>query len=136
MVGFRRSRGVPDALPRATRGSLARALGLQGRFEEAGAVLDGVSHPHPLARSRVALEQGRLRNSAGNPAAAIPYLRDALAHADAAGSDALAIDVLHMLAIADTDRADDWTRQGLARAGASSDPRARRWRGALHNTLG
>jgi tetratricopeptide (TPR) repeat protein len=115
---------------------IGRALGLQGRYPEGHDALDAIRNEHPQVLTRVSLERGRLYNSAGESAAAIPFFHKALAHADAAGNEALAIDALHMLAIADSERAEDWTRQGLARAEAATDPRVRRWRGPLHNNLG
>ena len=50
---------------------------------------------------RVALERGRLRNSAGDPAAAVPLFRAAAEGAASAGLVFLQVDALHMLAIAD-----------------------------------
>ena len=124
----RLARMTPGAVSAAElETQLARALGLQNRFDKADVVLDGVKHDHPVVRTRIALERGRLRNSAGDPAAAIPYFREAVTHAEAAGNDALAIDA---------ERAEAWTRRGLERAEDSADPRARRWRGLLHNNLG
>ena len=41
-----------------------------------------------------------------------------------------------MLAIADREHADDWTRRGLEIVGGSSDARTLRWAGSLHNNLG
>ncbi len=32
---------------------LARALGLQDRFTEASAVLDGIDHPHPVVQAQL-----------------------------------------------------------------------------------
>lgn len=134
------------------RTQLARALGLQGRFEEATAVLDDVSaglteHRRvtaeigaPAERSvlaaRLALERGRVANSSGSPATAAGLFRDALETATAAGDDFLAADAAHMLAIADRERSDDWTRRGLQIVAASADPRTARWAGSLHNNLG
>src|SRR3954451_12205042 len=60
---------------------LARALGLQERFEEAHAVLDAADAATgdargaaaPQLRARSALERGRLWRSAGDTAAARPF---------------------------------------------------------------
>ena len=92
---------------------LARALGLQGRFDDAAALLDtvaaiGAALP-PVVRVRLALERGRVLHSAGDPAAAVGQFRDALALADGIGEDFLAVDAAHMLAIADRDRAEETT---------------------------
>ncbi len=107
---------------------VARALGLQGRFDEADAVLDATDG----APDRVLLERGRLRNSAGDPAAAIPLFEAAK---DAASSLFLRVDALHMLAIADPERAEQHTAAALALL-EGADDRTRRWAVGLHNNLG
>jgi tetratricopeptide (TPR) repeat protein len=48
----------------------------------------------------------------------------------------LAIDGYHMLAIADPERAEQWTRAGLSDLRHATDDRTRRWGVALHNNLG
>jgi tetratricopeptide (TPR) repeat protein len=121
---------------------VARALGLQGRFDEADALLDTIATDpagapaHPVVGVRRDLERGRLRNSAGDPAAARPLFRSALRQAEESGLDFLAADAAHMLAIADPDGAERWTRRGLAVVQRSDDPRCARWAGSLHNNLG
>jgi tetratricopeptide (TPR) repeat protein len=118
----------------------ARALGLAGRFAEGHALLDDLQRAgadaHPVVRARMALERGRLLNSAGNPAAAVPSFLAALPAAEAASRDDLAADALHMLAIADPGQESRWYAQGVQLAEASSDPSARRWLGPLHNNHG
>lgn len=113
---------------------VARALGLQGRVAEAHALLDEVAPRTPAVSVRVALERGRLHNSAGAPLAAVPSFVAAFTEALAAGLDWLAADAAHMLAIADPARAERWTARGLEVAGRSRA--AARWRGALHTNLG
>lgn len=121
----------------------ARALGLQGRFDEADdvldAVLDGADVPPPVrgvVGVRVALERGRLRRSAGDPGAAVVHLRAAVADAERIGATALAVDALHMLALADAGHAEEWTARALDVVAASTDPEVRRWEVALQNNLG
>lgn len=114
----------------------ARALGLQDKFEEAAALLDGVQLSSALITARVELERGRLANSAGDPGAAVPAFAAAEQAAAAAGDEYLQVDALHMLAIADPDRAAQWTGRALSVLAAGSDARARRWAGALRNNLG
>jgi tetratricopeptide (TPR) repeat protein len=117
---------------------VARALGLQARYDQADRLLDEIDpagYP-PVVGVRRDLERGRLRNSCGDRPAAVPLLRAALEQALAVGEDFLAADAAHMLAIADPDRAADWTRHGLAVVAASTDPRCARWAGSLHNNLG
>lgn len=115
---------------------VARALGLQERFAEADAVLDTVSIGDDAAAARAALERGRLRNSAGDPDAAIPYFIAAVDAASRTGLVFLRVDALHMLAIADAGQADEWTDAALAALEAVDEPRTLRWRVALHNNTG
>ncbi len=118
---------------------LARALGLRGEFDNARALLDVVALrgcASPVVSVRVSLERGRLLTSSGNPTAAVEHFVDALGAARAAGDDYLEVDAAHMLAIADTDRSDDWTVQALRTVERSTDPRTQRWAGSLHNNAG
>ena len=67
---------APDAASDAaeTRTQLARALGLQGRFDEGYGVLDEVDRDHPAedrVRVRSRLERGRLRRSGGDLGASV-----------------------------------------------------------------
>jgi tetratricopeptide (TPR) repeat protein len=115
----------------------ARALGLQGRFEEGHALLDSLGDPSdPVVRTRVALETGRLLSSAGRPAGAAPQFETAARTAETAGLLFLQIDALHMLAIADQPRSDEWAAQAIGRALAAPDDRTRRWLVSLHNNRG
>ncbi|HKE65208.1 MAG TPA: tetratricopeptide repeat protein [Micromonosporaceae bacterium] len=126
-----------DAL--VLRTQLARALGLQRRFAEATAELDALSldDAGPLVRTYAELERGRVLNSSGDPNAARPHFLAALAEAEAAGLDALAADAAHMMAIVESGAAQiPWAERALAIAGASDDPRARRWIGSVSNNLG
>lgn len=123
---------------------VARALGLQGRFDEADALLEVVagSIDAPAApsdtvvRPRLALERGRLVNAAGDAASATPSFLDAVALAQAAGLDFLLVDALHMLALTDGPNAEAWTSRALAVLDDVADPRILRWRVSLHNNLG
>lgn len=120
------------------RTQLARALGLQRRFAEASAELDAVPDSQdPLVRTYRDLERGRVLNSGGDPAAARPFFEAALAEAEAAGLDHLAADAAHMMAIVEPGEAQiPWAERALAIAGASADPRARRWIGSVSHNLG
>jgi tetratricopeptide (TPR) repeat protein len=113
----------------------ARALGLAGDRTGADAVLDAITDASPVVAIRVALERGRLFNSAGSRPEAVPFFTEALELARAAGEDFLAIDAAHMLAIADEERSGEWTAQGIQIVDATTDPRAQRWGIALHNNL-
>ena len=116
---------------------LGRAIGLQGRFEEADALLDAIDgEDEPNIGVRIVLERGRLLNSSGHPAMAVPLFEQAAELGDHLGEEFLAVDALHMLAIADADHAELWTRSALEYASTAHDPNTRRWMVALHNNLG
>lgn len=116
----------------------ARALGLQGLFDEASALLDHINaeRASPAARARIVLERGRIANSAGCPEGAVPHFAEAVEIATDHGLDFLRIDGLHMLAIADTEREADWFAQAVRAAEAATDGRTQRWNVALHNNHG
>lgn len=115
---------------------VARALGLQSRFDEADAVLDGVTIEDAAVAARAALERGRVRNSAGDPGGAVPYFLAAVDAASADGLTFLQVDALHMLAIAEPDQAAQWTDAAFAALDEVDDPRTLRWRVSLHNNAG
>jgi len=116
---------------------LGRAIGLQARFEEADALLDAIeSEDEPTIGIRIILERGRILNSSGHPQMAVPLFEQAAELGDHLGEEFLAVDALHMLAIADTDHAELWTRSALEYASTAHDPNTRRWMIALHNNLG
>ena len=123
-----------------TRTQLARALGLQGRFEAGHAILDGVDSDHPAddrTRVRVRLERGRLQRSSGDVAASVAPFEGAWELARTLGEDALAVDAAHMLAIVDAPPGEGtWHARALELADASADPAARRWRASLWNNIG
>jgi tetratricopeptide (TPR) repeat protein len=48
----------------------------------------------------------------------------------------LAVDALHMLALADAGREAHWTRLAFVELHAADDQRTQRWQIALHNNLG
>jgi tetratricopeptide (TPR) repeat protein len=128
-----------DPAARAVLGTqLARALGLQGRYDEADRVLEGIDAPVPAIRARVALERGRLRNSGGHPDDAAGFFENAASIAEAAGEPFLLVDALHMLGIAQPARGEVHVAAALAALDAEPrpDPRTQRWRVALHNNRG
>ncbi len=114
----------------------ARAVGLQGRYEEAWDLLESVEIFNSAVEVRVLLEQGRVRNSSGRPADAVPLFEEAAKKAQRKRLAFLAIDALHMLAIAEPESAEPRTREALALVAASDDRRTRRWAVSLHNNLG
>jgi len=116
---------------------LARALGLQGRYDEAARLLDSLSGAEPELQVRVLLERGRVLKSRGAPGEARPLFEDALAAATDAGFEHLAVDALHMVAIvAPPAEQEALNRRALDLAAGADDPRARDWRASLLNNLG
>jgi len=120
---------------------IARALGLQRRFDEAHAQLDEadavINDDTPRAKVRALLERGRVHNSSGRRDDARPLFADAWEGARASSLDGLAVDAAHMLGIVDPP-ADGlaWNERALELAETSSDPDAQRWKGSLHNNIG
>lgn len=141
-VRLRDAAATADAEDRAElETQVARALGLQDRFAEGDRVLDAVASDaaasgSSVVRTRVALERGRLRNSEGDPAAAVPLFVAAAEAAASADLLFLRIDALHMLAIADADGSARWTAEALALLETTDDPRTLRWNVALRNNGG
>jgi len=116
---------------------LARALGLQQRFADALAVLDAIDSTDAEVRVRVLLERGRVHRSSGDLDAAAPLFRDAVAAAEAAGLDELAVDAMHMVALTlDAAEQVEYTGVILERARRSTDPSARAWTASILNNLG
>jgi tetratricopeptide (TPR) repeat protein len=118
---------------------LARVHGLRADFDEGERLIaeaEALAGDSPRARIRIDLELGRLRRSAGEPAAALPLFESAFGAAGEAGEAFLAADAAHMTALAAPDREgfDAWTRRGIDVA--ESEESARYWLGPLHNNLG
>jgi tetratricopeptide (TPR) repeat protein len=117
----------------------ARALGLQGRLDDGHALLESAgrtSDTDTVVATRIALETGRLLNSADRPAEAIPRFEAAVSSAGSGGLLFLQIDALHMLAIADKRRSGEWAAQAIALTLTATDDRTRRWLVSLYNNLG
>ncbi|KAF0683404.1 Aste57867_24528 [Aphanomyces stellatus] len=128
---------------------IARTLGLRDRFDEAHALLDTVdaeiaalADPTDVgaveAKVRSLLERGRVFRSSKRPANARPIFLDAVAVAEQAQMDALAIDAMHMVVLVVDDQAESlqWSEKALQRALASDDPAARNWDAPLANNMG
>ncbi len=115
---------------------VARAPGLQERYDEGHAVLDGLSPVSDEVATRIVLERGRLLRSAGSPEEARPQFEAAARTAGTAGLEALHVDALHMLILV-ADPADQpaLTAQALAVARGASDQRARDWDASLLHNL-
>jgi len=131
-----------EALEIATQ--VARAQGLQRRFDAAHATLDRIEpeleRVDVRVRIRLLLERGRVFNSSGAPARSVALFRQSAETAKRAGRDGDAfyeIDALHMLGIAApaTERLD-WNERALAAAEGAKDPRARGWLASLYHNVG
>src|SRR4029453_11412829 len=141
-----------ELLPRARESSnpgyaaelltqIARTQGLQQKFDEAHATLDGVDASlkpdMKVARVRSRLERGRVFNSSGKAKESIPIFRDALLLAQESGLENYAIDAAHMLGIAEKGQESlKWNLEAIRLAEAAKDPEARRWLGPLYNNTG
>lgn len=127
--------GGPEASRALTQ--VARALGLQGRYDDGHAVLDGLSPDDPEVGVRLALERGRLVRSGGDPAAARPLFEEAAARAREAGLEELEVDALHMVAlVVDPSEQVAAHEAALDRARSASDPVARDWDASLLTNVG
>jgi len=131
--------GDPQALIVATQ--IARTQGLRRQFAEAHATLDAVAArldgaPSHL-RVRYLLERGRVFNSSGSPARAVPLFAEALSLAQCNGDDFYAVDAAHMLGIA-APAAErlDWNLKAVAMTERADDARARRWLASLYSNVG
>ena len=120
---------------------VARAQGLQRKFEEAHRTLDEAEgllrDDLKLARVRYCLERGRAFNSAGAPEKARPLFLQAWETASAAGIEDHAADAAHMMGIIEPPEAAlEWNRRVIALAEKSANPRVRGWLGPVHNNMG
>lgn len=123
---------------------IARTQGLQGKFDEAHYTLDGVARELDaneslegiaIAKTRYALERGRLFNSSGKPSDAMPCFEDAMRVAREAKLARLEVDAIHMLAIAapTAEARINWGLQAAARARELNEIG---WLTAIYNNLG
>ena len=111
---------------------VARALGLQERYDDAHAILTDLATREPEIATRVSLERGRLLRSAGEPDEARPHFEAAADAARAGGLDALLVDALHMVAlVAPPDQQLRLSEEALAVARGSDVPAARDWDASL-----
>ncbi len=113
---------------------VARAQGVQGRARDAEATLAKAEKLAfgARARSRIALEAGRIARRTGRTDQAKALITEEFESAAKSGEDALAADAAHMLALLESGEGSArWTERGLAIAEGSTDPTARRWVGNL-----
>jgi tetratricopeptide (TPR) repeat protein len=118
---------------------LARAEGREGKFDDARSTLDRaeklIQPEMTRARVRLLLERGRVFNSSGEPVRALPFFTDAFELAKTSQLSRLAVDAIHMIAIADRDPTAqiEWNLKGVALA---EELKERGWLSALYNNLG
>ncbi len=119
---------------------LARTYSLQGNFAEAHSILDSVeellSPEHQLPRLRYLLERGRCYNSNGEKERALTFFMDAVRLGEEIADWRLAIDAVHMVAIAQPNVYDKitWNLRGLKLV--EEHPEQDGWFWALYNNLG
>ena len=120
---------------------IARAEGLQRKFDAAHKTLDGVQKgldkTDDRTRVRYLLERGRVFNSSGKKDDARPLFLEALDLATKSKEDFYAVDAAHMMAIVEpTEKQLQWNLKALDLAENSADEKARKWKGSLYNNIG
>jgi tetratricopeptide (TPR) repeat protein len=120
---------------------IARAQGLQRKFDDAHRTLDEVERQldekASRAHVRYLLERGRVFNSSKQQEKAKPYFEQAFDEARQLDEDFYAVDAIHMLAIL-TDPASALTLnlRAIQLAESSAQERAQGWLGSLYNNMG
>jgi tetratricopeptide (TPR) repeat protein len=120
---------------------IARTQGLQRRFDDADRDLDQaeamIGTEESRQRVRLLLERGRVLNSSGHPADALPLFVASFEMAQRCSEEALAVDAAHMVAIAEEpEQALEWNLRALAMSQSSREQRAINWQGSLLNNIG
>jgi len=120
---------------------IGRTLGLQGKFDEAHALLDEIEaeldDTTQVARLRYLLERGRTFNSGGSPETARPLFLEAWDFGRQIESHGLAVDAAHMMAyIAPVEGQREWNEKAMLHAEQTQDPDAMKWLGTLYNNMG
>src|SRR5216117_4228806 len=120
---------------------IARAEGLQRKFEDAHKTLDRVDKALPKTDGRTLirylLERGRVYNSSGGVEDAKRLFLQAFDLAVKSKEDFYAVDAAHMVAIVESPENQlEWTLKALDLAENSLDERARNWKGSLCNNIG
>jgi len=120
---------------------IARAEGLQRKFEDAHKTLDRVDKALPKTDGRTLirylLERGRVHNSSGDVDDAKRLFLQAFDLAVKSKEDFYAVDAAHMVAIVESQENQlEWNLKALDLAENSLDERARNWKGSLCNNIG
>jgi tetratricopeptide (TPR) repeat protein len=145
-ISFRRlipdeSESVDTAFLAELLTQIARAQGLQMKFEEAHKTLDQAESLLEVrmtrARIRYLLERGRVYNSSKEREKSEQYFIDAWKLGRKSSEDFYTVDALHMLAIAaSSDEQLSWAEAAMDMAEKSKDDRAKEWLGSLYNNTG
>lgn len=120
---------------------IARAQGLQRKFDEAHKTLDEVEkkikQDTPIAETRFLLERGRVFNSSQKKDKALPLFYNAFELATKRHQDNLAVDAAHMIAISEKDpkTQNEWNLKAIVIAEKSNDPKAKGWLASLYNNM-
>src|SRR5712692_6701458 len=120
---------------------VARAEGLQRKFQEAHKTLDRVQKAldktDDKTRVRYLLERGRVFNSSGKRDDARPLFLEAFDLGLKSKDDFNAVDAAHMIAIVEpTEKQLLWNLKALDLAENSTEEKARKWMGSLYNNIG
>jgi tetratricopeptide (TPR) repeat protein len=120
---------------------IARAEGLQRKFQDAHKTLDRVDKALPKSDSRTLvrylLERGRVYNSSGSVEDAKRLFLQAFDLAVKSKEEFYTVDAAHMVAIVESpENQMEWNLRALDLAENSADERARGWKGSLYNNLG
>ena len=119
---------------------IARAQGLQGRYDEAMATLNHATFitrdDMNLVHLRELLERGRVLNSRGDPAAAMRSFMAAYKLGESEHYWKYAIDAVHMMGIAAATPQEqiEWNLRGIEMVNQHPDQKG--WLHALYNNLG
>ena len=120
---------------------IARAQGLQHKFERAHQTLDQVERRlgEVVSRPKIRylLERGRVFGSSGRPEQARLCFEQALEYAQKLSEDFYAVDAQHMLAlVASPEQGLELNLRAIRMAESSEQEKARDWLGSLYNNTG
>ncbi|NQV17277.1 MAG: tetratricopeptide repeat protein [Armatimonadetes bacterium] len=120
---------------------IARAQGLQEKFDEAHKTLDEaeklLTENLKTAKVRYLLERGRVYNSSGVSEKAKPLFFEAWEFGTTNKLDLYAIDAAHMIGIVVLpEKQLEWSLKALDLTEKTEDKRAKGWLGPLYNNIG